>query len=130
LFTAIVAVCLTIAVGFMLIGAWMILPFAGLEIAVVGVTLAFVHRHAADCEELVVNDDRLVITQRRGRREVRHEFPCYWTRVSLRAGRGWHPARLIVGSHGRELEIGVSMDEEQRESLARELRTIVGHAYC
>jgi uncharacterized membrane protein len=129
LFTGIVAVCLTIALGFLLIGAWMVLPFAGLEIAVAGAALAYISRHIGDCEELVVDDGRLFVTQRCGQRELRHEFPCYWARVSLRVGDGWHPSRLVLCSHGRELEIGASINEEQRHSLARELRTIVGFAY-
>lgn len=34
---------------------------------------------------------------------------------------GWYPSRLTIRSHGREVEVGRCLNEEERERLARDL---------
>jgi uncharacterized membrane protein len=48
LFAGLTVVVLTIGIGFTLAGAWPVLPFAGLELAVVGAVLYRLFRHADD----------------------------------------------------------------------------------
>ena len=111
-----------IAVGFSALGAWVVLPFAGLEIVAVGAVLALVARQRGDYELVIVDDDRLHIVRRaRGRREC-VELQRYWARVSLARGNyGWYPSRLLIKSHGRAVEVGAWMNEEAREAFAHEL---------
>lgn len=115
-----------IGVGFLLKGAWPILPFAGLEILVVGAVLYVLSRHRGDCEVVVVDDAHLTVVRRQGAHQSQHEFQRYWTRVRLRRdAKKWYPSRLWVGSHGHFVEIGASMEEAEREALARDLRQVI-----
>jgi uncharacterized membrane protein len=114
---------LLLAIG----GAWPVIPFLGLELVVVGAVFCRMCRRARDCEVLAFEDDRLHIIQHCGNSECRHEFQRYWARVTLDPVRdGWYPPRLVVRSHGREVEIGASLNEDQRTELAQRLRQVLG----
>ena len=108
-------------------GAWPVIPFLGLELVVVGAVFCRMCWRARDCEVLAFEDDRLHIIQHRGKSACRHEFQRYWARVVIEPVRdGWYPPRLVVRSHGREVEIGASFNEDQRTELAQRLRRVLG----
>ena len=56
-------------------------------------------------------------------------FHPYWARLSLQPGR-WRgaPSRLLVRSHGREVEIGAFLNDEERRDLARRLSGLLALA--
>lgn len=115
-----------IGVAFLLKGAWPVLPFAGLEIIVIGIVLHVMSRHARDYELVVVDDLYLKIVRRQGKQKTQHRFQRYWAKVSLsRDTQKWYPSRLVVGSHGRFVEIGTWMDEDGRQALAHDLQQII-----
>jgi uncharacterized membrane protein len=112
-----------ITVGFALLGAWMILPFAGLEVVLVGVVTAWFARHHDDREWIVLEPTRVRIARREGKRQEQFEFQRYWARVRFeRRRRRSAPSRLSIGSHGRFVEIGSQIGEVTRQVLARELK--------
>lgn len=121
LFAVLTVVVLTIGIGFTLAGAWPVLPFVGLEVVVVGVVLYRLFRHADDHEQIIVDRERVTVIRWRGRRERRHEFQRYWTKVVLERHRGWYPSQLKVGSHGRFVVIAADVNEKERESLSAAL---------
>lgn len=121
LFAGLAIVVLTIGIGFVLLGAWPILPFAGLETALVGIVLYRLTHHADDHERIIVEGERVTVVRRRGGREWRDEFPRYWTRLAWERRRGWYPSRLKLGSHGRFVVIGADVSEEEREALSATL---------
>lgn len=125
LFAGLTLVVLTIGIGFTLAGAWPVLPFAGLELAVMGAVLYRLFRHADDHDRILVDRERVTVIQRRGRHEWRDEFQRYWTKVVLERRRGWHPSRLKVGSHGRFVVIAADVNEKERESLSTALGNII-----
>ena len=118
---AAVAVCSTaIGIGFWWVGAWVILPFAGLEIVLVGGVLYWLHRHADDHDLVVMGVERVTVTRRRAGREWQDEFQRYWVKVILERHR-WYPSRLKIGSHGRFIVIGADVNEEERRALSARL---------
>jgi len=130
LFLALTASATLIAILFLATGAWLVVPFLGIELIVVGAVLCVMCRRARDCELLVIDDDRLQIIQRSGRGEQRHEFHRYWARVVLEPVRnGWYPPRLVIRSHGREVEIGANINEDERTRIAQRLHTALGPDY-
>lgn len=90
LFAGLTLVVLTIGIGFTLAGAWPVLPFASLELALAGAVLYRLFRHAAD-HDRVLDRERVTVIRQRGRRERRDEFQRCGTRVTLEPGHGWHP---------------------------------------
>ena len=118
-FGFILTVSLGIALAFTVVfGAWLILPFAGLEMLVLLLAFCYVDRHAGDYERVVIEGNKLDVEIFNGGCVSRFEFNRYWAKVVC-AGDG---SRLALRSHGRELEIGRHMNEEQRLAVARELR--------
>lgn len=115
----IAAVSLAIAAAWAAAGAWLILPFAGLEAVALGVALVSYGRRVGDYERIRLSGERLVVEVRDGDELHRHEFDPAWVRIVMsRGGRG----RVAVGYHGREVEIGRQLAEGERQRLVRELR--------
>lgn len=116
------AMCVSfgIAAGFALFGAWLILPFAGVEMVALAAAFYMNGRHAADYERIILAEGRMVLEARDAERLARHEFNPAWVRIAER--RSGRECRLLLRSHGREFEIGRHLDAERRASLAVRLR--------
>jgi uncharacterized membrane protein len=113
------------AIVFLLKGAWLVLPFALLQLLVFGGIFAVLHRGRGDSDVVCVRGDCLEIIRRRRGHESRARFSAYW--VSMRLERRGHaPSRLWLGSHGRWIEVGEQVGEEQRLAFAARLREVVG----
>jgi uncharacterized membrane protein len=122
LVVAVVLVSLTIGSGFWLMGAFLILPFAGLEALVVAVVFWLLHRHQADCERIAIAGDRVDLIRSVGGREFHERFQRYWARVRTDPTRDAQLPRVLLGSHGYFVEIGSALDGPGREALAQELK--------
>lgn len=129
LFAGLGGVALIIGAGFALHGAWPILPFAVIEVFVLGLLCRWLYRHIDDCEWVVIENDRVRVVRRTGTKEVRQDFPRYWARVSLDRSRDAHrPSRLRIGSHGRFVELAENITESDRLLLAQELKNALHRA--
>ena len=106
-----------IAGAFAILGAWLILPFAGLEMLGLYWAFRYVDRHAADYERIEIAGDRVRVEQFEAGRAVSHEFNRCWAQIVASPG----GARLALRSHGREIEIGRHVNDDERLALAREL---------
>lgn len=121
-FTAIGATTLGVALMFAFHGIWMILPFAGLEIALLGWAFHHLNCHAHDFERITFDANSITIEAHDHKIVYRTEFQRYWVRVILRVSPITRRARLYLRSHGREIEVGRFMSDEERASLARRMR--------
>ncbi|MCG6871381.1 MAG: DUF2244 domain-containing protein [Gammaproteobacteria bacterium] len=127
---AVFLTCMAIGIGFLAAGAWLVLPFAGLEVTALALAFWWLRRRSGDFEEVRVHGGRLSVLQRRFGREERFESPAAWARVRLHAGRSsWQPVRLWLRCHGREMELGIDLTDGARRCLADELTARVGSAY-
>ena len=115
-------VSLTIALSFFALGFWLILPFAGLEIAVVALAIGLTVRRSGDFEMIVIDQDSIQITQHRSGQTARHAFNRYWATVKLEHRGRLQSKRLTVGSHGRFVSIGADATDATREDLAARMR--------
>lgn len=115
-FAFIFAVSIGIAAGFAYLGAWLILPFAGVEMLVLYLAFRYVERRAGDFERIAIVGDRVEVEVCEAGRARSHELNRCWARVISRDG-----ARLALRSHGREVEIGRHLNDDQRLALAREI---------
>lgn len=115
-------VVLAISLGFAFNGAWLVFPFAGLDLLVVYLAFRYVERGAGDYECMSLRDDQLVVECRQRGTTRRYEFNRYWAQVDYRSPRGMESGRLVLRSHGADVEFGIHLTDEQRADVARRLK--------
>jgi uncharacterized membrane protein len=121
-FVSIFAVSLSVAVFWAVQGAWYILPFALVEMAVLFAALKIVEWHAGDYESVSIDGDQVVVERQDRGRTVRHRFDRHWAQVIvLHEGPGGR-CGLRMRSHGREVSFGEFLTDQQRLQVAAELR--------
>lgn len=123
-FGSLAAFSLIVAVVFSALGAWLILPFAGLEAMALYLAFNWVVRHAQDSEQLVIHGDAVVLAVREQAHTRRYEFNRAWAQLVV--DRRSRDLRLALRSHGREIEVGRYLDVGARQQLARELKSRLG----
>ena len=117
---------LAVAVGFSLAGAWLVLPFAGLELLAVACAFYYINCHAEDYESITIDGDRLALEKRDYKNTSQIVFHRYWARVLLRELPGGEQS-LLLRSHGKEVEFGRHfMNNDQRLALALQLKKRIG----
>jgi len=116
----IAATILVIACAAAAIGAWLVMPFAGLEIAVLALAFHVVGVHDGDFERLEIGESEVRVESRDAERVVTFVGHRPWARVVFRE-RG---ARCTLGLAyaGRMVPLGRLLSDEGRRRLAGQLR--------
>jgi len=115
-----------IAMPIAVMGYWVVLPFAGLEMLALGGALYLSSRDTSRCEVVLIEGDRLTVVAGRNRPQYRTELNRHWTQVLLREPRArGHRTHLVLRAHGREVEIGAFLNNRERRQLARALQHAV-----
>ncbi len=123
-FAALAGVSLVIAVVFAAFGAWLILPFAGMEAFALYLAYAWLSRHAGDSESLEIRGDVVALAVKEASSTQRIEFNRVWARLVESPQSRWGgDVRLALRSHGREVEVGRYLDGCAKALLARELKS-------
>jgi len=116
IFMATALVLAGIATGFAMLGAWMILPFAGIELAALGLAFLLNGRHAADCERIELGKGRLTVEITEAERTARHEFAAREVRIGMK-----RDATLVLSDRERTMEIGRHLAAHARAAFGAEL---------
>jgi uncharacterized membrane protein len=119
-------VTISIAFSFFTQGLTLILPFAGLELLALGVVL-YISAWRSNIKEVVnVNEEKIRIEIGRNVPKEIYELDKAWANLVLeRSWNNWYPSRLLLRSHGRQLEIGKFLNEQERQCLAIELNKAI-----
>lgn len=119
IFGSLATVSLGISAAFAAMGAWLVVPFACIEVLALGVAFVVYARHAADYERIVLCRDCLLVETCRGDRLRREQCAPAWTRVEYGGSR-----RELIGlvAAGRRIDVGRFVPESERPGLARQLR--------
>lgn len=112
-FAALALLVLAIGAGFAAMGAWLILPFAGLEVLLLGAAFVLYARHAADYERIELESGRVTVEVADGGRTARYRMDG--ASVSMEEG------RVVLRDAQEEIEIGRHLSAEARAELAAEL---------
>ena len=108
-----------IAGFFALQGAWLILPFAGLEILALTTALYISCLRGREREVITINDDQLVIEKGIDKPKRSWKFERAWLNLELKkSSLQGHPSKLLVRCKGNELEIGKCLSNGERKGLA------------
>jgi uncharacterized membrane protein len=119
LYVSLCTVSLGIAGFFWWQGATLVLPFACLELMLVGTAFVVYARHATDGERIVLDGVRLVVELESAGRMERAEFNRQWVRVEPSHVDG---SLIEVSGRGRSVSVGRHVRPELRPALAREIR--------
>jgi uncharacterized membrane protein len=108
-------------------GFWPILPFAGLEMALLAWALKVSLERRFHSQTITVTESDVSIESRERAGAERVVFPRHWAQVKLRRpAASLHPSRLTIESHGRQCELGSFLTEEERRGLALRLQRLIG----
>ena len=113
---------LMIAGFFWLQGAKLIMPFAWIELAAVGIALMVYSRHATDQENIAMRSGRLTVELTSGSMVEKAEFATEWVSVEPVTG---DQSLIELSGQGRRIEVGRFVRPEMRRQLANELRQAV-----
>lgn len=107
---------------FVIIGAWPVFCFFGLDIALIWLAFRLNYRSARQHERVVLAEDTLTVERIGiyGERR-RWRFQPYWLRVVFEErDADWN--RLAIASHGKSLVLGSFLGPEQRREFALRLK--------
>ena len=102
------------------VGAWPVMPFAGLEVAGLAYACRVLERHDSDFERLEVGECEVRWEARDARRVASFVAHRPWARVVMRENGVRCTLRLAYA--GRTVPLGRMMSDEGRRSLAESLR--------
>ena len=124
LLTCVVAV--TIGLFFTLQGLWLVLPFSGLEMLLLGIAL-YVTSRKVYRREVITLDQELTRIEK-GVRKVQQswEFKTHWVRVIDQPGDGPRSSRrLALSMSGESVEVGSFLANSEKEALAFQLKDCI-----
>ncbi|SDZ82537.1 DUF2244 domain-containing protein [Microbulbifer marinus] len=124
-FASLVAVSLGISLAFALAGAWMILPFAGLELLLLAVLFGYVYLEGTRREVIRISNERVILDCCKGQRQqtVYHqEFSRDSVTLLVRmGGSAAEPASVCLSGPEGCLEIGGFLTDAERAELVHKL---------
>jgi uncharacterized membrane protein len=113
---------IAVGTGFVIAGAWPVIGFFGLDVALIYVAFRLNYRSARRCERLRLAEDAFTVERIGIYGERRFwRFQPFWLRVILEE-RSDQSNRLLVASHGRSLVIGDFLAPVGRRELAATIR--------
>lgn len=119
LMTTVATVSFVAGMAFVMIGAWPVFGFIGLDAVLIYVAFK-VNFHSAKIRESVkLTEDLFVVERRRSNGQVSSwRFQPYWLRVTMDDGN----SRLVLSSHGKSVIIGEFLTPSERLDFADTLR--------
>ena len=122
-YIALVCLSITVAIGFLLAGVWVIPIFTGLEL--IAVTLGFLIycRHALDYESIEIVNRRLIVRKFIGYKESIYEFNTQWAKIEP-------PVQgqkvFVISQSNQRVELGQFLRQEQQLPLISSVRAHLG----
>jgi uncharacterized membrane protein len=122
-FAVLAGVSLSLASAFALAGAWPVLPYSVLELALLAGAFRYIERRADDWERLTIAGDRVIVERAASGTWRRREFNRPWLRVE--GGEGGTCA-LTLRYAGEAWEVGGALPAAERAALGATLRRMLG----
>ena len=82
----------------------------------------YLARRASDFESITIDADRVTIERWEMGKVSRFEFTRYWAQLVTQPVTGRGGDMLALRSHGRQVEFGRYLTEEQRRDVARAIK--------
>ena len=116
---------LAIAGAFAVMGFWPVLPFAGGEMAALGIAFYVNALAGTSVQVVTVGADVVKVEKERPGPRCEWRFQRAWARVHIDGPSGHRSSRLVVRSHGKEVVLGEFLTENERKRLAATLVEVI-----
>jgi len=123
------AVSFAAGVFFLMLGAWPVLGFFGLDVVLLYAAFRLNYRQAAAYEEVRVTPSALTMRQVSRRGQVREwTLNPVWARLDRETHEEFGLQKLFLVSHGKRLPIASFLGPREKESFADALAAALGAA--
>ncbi|PAV25827.1 hypothetical protein CF392_09260 [Tamilnaduibacter salinus] len=110
---ALVALSMIVVSGMSLAGAWLVLPFAGLELAALAAALYVTARHCQQKEVLTLSADTIRLEKGIDRKDSEWEWPRQTARIDIHTPRHpWTTPKLSLRHHTRDVSLAPFLNHE------------------
>lgn len=128
LMSAIGSVSFIAGMVFLWIGAWPVFGFLGLDVVLIYWAFRANYRAARASERVELDHDHLTLTRYDGKgRKIAFDFNTYWVRVHFSELTGGQ-TKLALTSHGRSVEFGRYLNNDERRDFAEVLKDRLARA--
>jgi uncharacterized membrane protein len=119
-------IALAVGLFFTLQGMWLVLPFSGLEMLLLGIGLYVTSRKANRREVITLDPENTRIEKGVQRVDQCWEFKTSWVRVidERKGGRG-DSRTLAIGMSGESVEVGCFLANSEKDALAFQLKDCI-----
>lgn len=104
------------------VGAWMILPFAGIEIGCLGFAFWWVEYRSNDCDKIEVDDTSVSVTRIRGKKIETHTFAKAWVQIDVEQDRLGRERGVRLRQSGRSVALGEFLRGVEQRAAAMNIR--------
>lgn len=119
-------VTFSVAIYLSLQGAWLILPFAGLEVAALYALFYYWHKKNNKMEVLRFTPETCVIERGQHTPQYTDTFERFWLKVELpHQADEWYMTRVILHHRQQSLEVGAFLNEEDKTLLVKHIKQLV-----
>ncbi|MFT7131433.1 MAG: putative membrane protein [Cyclobacteriaceae bacterium] len=120
------AVSLTMSMGFLVAGAWVILPYAVLELSVLWLCIYYCVYQCNRQEVITILEHEVIVERGVLKRQESRNFNRSWSQFLItRPKRYGDPDIVSIRSHGEEMEIGSFLSKPDKSQLIAHLRRVV-----
>ena len=120
--SGVVAVSAAVGAGFVLIGAWPVTGFFGLDVLLLFLAFRWNYRQGRRAELIRLDQDGLSVRRiEPDGRQREWRFEPYWVRVGF-DDPPRYDSELILSSHGRHVVLGAFLTVPERQEVARALK--------
>ncbi|MGH8714156.1 MAG: DUF2244 domain-containing protein [Casimicrobiaceae bacterium] len=128
LFASLCVLSFGFASMFAALGAWMVLPYSALEMAVLFWAFHRLERGVADWERITVRGDRVIVESERAGVRTEQVFNRHWLHIELEEQEFGRAPALALRYAGKRTVFGAALPVDERIRLSRDLRRLLAAA--
>jgi uncharacterized membrane protein len=95
-------------------GGWLVLPFSGLELIIIGTSLYMFFKHYDHCEVITFTNNRVVIEHGKDKPEQSWAYQRHWSKIHINGHGLFEIPRVSIKSHGEETEMGSFLGYDEK----------------
>jgi uncharacterized membrane protein len=115
--------------AFLLMGAWPVFGFFGLDVLILYWAFRLNYRHAAAYEEIKVTTSALTVRKLSHRGHVREwQHNPLWVQLDRESTEGFGIARLFLVTRGKQLTVASFLNPGEKEEFAEQLGNAINAA--